>query len=46
MKKVLLLKFGELFLKGKNRHDFIKLLMSNIRKKLNDFDCLVTETEG
>ena len=46
MKKVLLLKFGELFLKGKNRHDFIKLLMSNIRKKLNDFDCLVTETQG
>ncbi len=46
MKKVLLLKFGELFLKGKNRHDFIKLLMLNIRKKLREFDCAVVETQG
>lgn len=37
MKKVLLLKFGELFLKGKNKKDFENLLVGNIRKKLADF---------
>ena len=34
-KRVLLLKFGELFLKGKNKHEFEKLLMTNIRRKLS-----------
>ena len=46
MERVLLLKFGELFLKGKNRHDFIKLLKQNIGKKLTNFDCVLTETQG
>ena len=46
MRKVLLLKFGELFLKGKNRHDFIKLLKDNINRKLKGFDCTLTETQG
>lgn len=46
MEKVLLLKFGELFLKGKNRHDFIKLLKNNINKKLKDFAFRLTETQG
>ncbi len=46
MKKVLLLKFGELFLKGRNRHDFIALLMSNIRRKLRGFNFVLQETQG
>ena len=46
MKKVLLLKFGELFLKGKNRHEFIKLLKNNISKKLKNIDCKLEETQG
>ncbi len=46
MKKVLLLKFGELFLKGRNRHDFIKLLKTNILKKLHGFECRLEETQG
>ncbi len=46
MKKVLLLKFGELFLKGKNRHDFIKLLKQNIIKKLGGFKFKLVETQG
>lgn len=46
MKKVLLLKFGELFLKGKNRHDFIKLLKNNINKKLRNYQCVLSETQG
>ena len=46
MEKVLLLKFGELFLKGKNRHEFLKLLMENISKKLHNFQFKLTETQG
>ena len=46
VKKVLLLKFGELFLKGKNRHDFINLLKRNIQSKLSSFHCKLEETQG
>lgn len=46
MKKVLLLKFGELFLKGKNRHEFIKLLKNNIEKKLRGYKFVLSETQG
>ena len=46
MKRVLLIKFGELFLKGKNRHEFIKLLKNNILKKLHNYKCVLTETQG
>lgn len=46
MKKVLLLKFGELFLKGRNRHDFISRLKKNILRKLRDFSCKLEETQG
>ncbi len=45
-RKVLLLKFGELFLKGRNRHDFINLLKSNILNKLKDLSCKLQETQG
>ena len=46
MNKVLLLKFGELFLKGKNRREFMKLLMNNIRKKLASYQFKLVETQG
>lgn len=46
MNKVLLLKFGELFLKGKNRRDFIKLLKQNIKKKLQNYTFDLLETQG
>ena len=45
-KRVLLLKFGELFLKGKNRREFLKLLKNNIMLKLKDFKCNLMETQG
>lgn len=45
-RKVLLLKFGELFLKGKNKHEFEKLLMNNIRRKLNGYDFSLEYTSG
>lgn len=44
--KVLLLKFGELFLKGRNRHDFINLLKSNISRKLKGLKFHLFETQG
>lgn len=46
MKKVLLMKFGELFLKGRNRHDFIVRLKNNIQRKLSGFSCKLEETQG
>lgn len=46
MKKVLLLKFGELFLKGRNRREFMKLLKHNIVEKLKGFDYKLEETQG
>ena len=45
-RKVLLLKFGELFLKGKNKHEFEKLLMNNIRRKLNGYNFSLQYTSG
>lgn len=46
MKKLLLVKFGELFLKGRNRHEFIKLLKWNMMKKLKGIYSKVEETQG
>lgn len=45
-KRVLLLKFGELFLKGKNKHEFEKLLMTNIRRKLSGHTFSLEFTSG
>ena len=45
-KRVLLLKFGELFLKGKNKHEFEKLLMTNIRRKLSGYAFSLEFTSG
>ncbi len=38
MKKVLLIKYGEIALRGKNRALFEKRLIENIRKNLSEFD--------
>lgn len=46
MKKVILLRFGELYLKGKNRGFFEKTLISNIIHSLKDIDCKVTKATG
>ncbi len=45
-RKVLLLKFGELFLKGKNKRDFERLLMDNIRRKLAGYNFSMEYTSG
>lgn len=46
MKKVLLLKYGELFLKGKNKKDFEKLLIENIKTKLSSFSFSLEQVVG
>lgn len=46
MNKVLLLKFGELFLKGRNRREFLKLLKYNIEQKLKGLTYKLFETQG
>ena len=39
----ILIRYGELSLKGKNRNSFIKQLLSNVKKALKGFDGLEYE---
>lgn len=39
----ILCRFGELTTKGKNRNDFISRLLTNIKKRLEDIECLSYE---
>ena len=46
MEKVILIRFGEIFLKGKNRGFFEKVLVENIKEKLKEFDAEVVKIPG
>ena len=46
MKKVILLRYGELHLKGKNKGFFEKVLIRNIKETVKDFDCNVQKIAG
>ena len=46
MKKVILLRVGELFLKGKNRGSFEKALLKNLKNALSSFDCKISKHTG
>ncbi|MDD4815828.1 MAG: tRNA 4-thiouridine(8) synthase ThiI [Clostridia bacterium] len=46
MKKVILLRYGEIHLKGKNRGTFENMLMENIRKSVKDFSCKIVRIAG
>ena len=46
MKTVLLVRMGEIFLKGDNRNFFIKALVRNLRKALEGTDCTLELTQG
>ena len=39
MEKVIVIRYGELYLKGKNRNYFEKLLIKNIKYKLKNYGC-------
>lgn len=42
MNNVIVIRYGELYLKGKNKHYFERILVQNIRRKLKPFDCTLT----
>ena len=46
MEKVILIRFGEIFLKGKNRGYFEKVLLGNIRSALAKFNLNVSKIPG
>lgn len=46
MKKVILIRFGEIFLKGKNRSFFEKVLIGNIKIALEKFELEVAKIPG
>ncbi len=46
MKRVILLRFGELYLKGKNRGYFEKVLISNIKLSLKGIECKFYKVTG
>ncbi len=46
MEKVILIRFGEIFLKGKNRGFFEKSLLNNIKKTLSSIDANVVKVPG
>ncbi len=46
MKKSILIRFGEIFLKGKNYLFFENTLYKNIKWRLKEFDCELTRTAG
>lgn len=46
MERVILIRFGEIFLKGKNRGYFEKVLVSNIKTSLVRFDLKVVKIPG
>ena len=42
MNSVIVIRYGELYLKGKNKHFFERILVQNIRRKLKPFACTLT----
>lgn len=46
MEKVILIRFGEIFLKGKNRGFFEKALLNNIKKSLESLNANVVKVPG
>ena len=46
MEKVILIRFGEIFLKGKNRGFFEKSLLNNIKKSLESLNVNVVKVPG
>lgn len=46
MKDVILLRFGEIYLKGKNKGFFETTLLKNIKKTIREYDCKVQKISG
>ena len=46
IENAILIRYGELFLKGKNKNFFEKSLINNIKNNLKDIDCKLNRTSG
>ena len=46
MRKVILLRFGEIYLKGKNKGYFERILLNNIKHSLTEYDCKILKISG
>lgn len=46
MNKAILIRFGEIFLKGKNKHVFERMLIHNILSSLKDYQVKLTKISG
>lgn len=46
MEKVILLRYGEIYLKGRNRGFFERLLLNNIRKSIEKYNCTLKVSLG
>ncbi len=46
IRKVILLRFGEIYLKGKNKAYFERVLLKNIKDAVAEFDCKVVKISG
>ena len=46
MERVIVIRFGELFLKGKNRDYFESMLVRNIKWALEGVDCVFERSQG
>lgn len=46
MESTILIRYGELFLKGKNKHYFERVLINNIREKIEEFNARVVKISG
>jgi len=44
--KVILLRFGEIHLKGRNKGFFQRLLLSNLKTALSEFECKIAHRDG
>ena len=46
MEKVILLRYGEIYLKGRNRSYFERCLLDNVKDALSDYRCQVIKMQG
>ena len=46
MERVIVIRFGELFLKGKNRDYFESMLIRNIKSALKGVKCAFSRSQG
>lgn len=46
IEKAILIRYGELFLKGKNKNYFEKTLINNIKNNLSNIECKINRTSG